>query len=300
MGEVVQWALLSVRGGNRKMSLSEVSSTRCFGGAVKQLKHTSSTLHCDMVLTVFIPEHSGPLPVLFWLSGLTCTNQNFITKAGAQRVAAKHGIALICPDTSPRGCGIEGEDDSWDFGTGAGFYVNATQEPWSANYNMYSYVTEELPALFTDWSELDMSRTSIFGHSMGGHGALICALKNAGKYKSCSAFAPICNPTECAWGKKALTGYLGADTALWAEWDAALLAKGYSGPQLNILVDQGMADKFLHQDQLRPQALVEGASGNESISLTVREQDGYDHSYYFIATFVEDHVDFHAKHLNAQ
>jgi len=235
--------------------------------------------------------------VLYWLSGLTCTDENFITKAGAQRAAAARGLLLVCPDTSPRGCNIPGEDASWDFGSGAGFYVDATQEPWAKHYRMYSYITDELPRLVGAALPADLSRQSITGHSMGGHGALICALKNPGKYRSVSAFAPISNPIECPWGVKAFSGYLGDDRSAWREWDATELAKSYAGPKLDILVSQGTADSFLTDKQLLPEALAAAASNNDALALTLNMEEGYDHSYYFIATFIDQHIEHHSAHL---
>ena len=239
-------------------------------------------------------------PVLYYLSGLTCTSENVATKGYPQKGAAEAGIALILPDTSPRGVGIEGEDESYDFGSGAGFYLDATEEPWSGHYKMYSYVTEELPAVAkAAFPHLAIGENeAIFGHSMGGHGALSLALKNPGKYKSVSAFAPICNPVNCPWGQKAFSGYLGqANTEAWEAYDSSILAKAYSGPQLDILVDQGEADNFLTQGQLLPETLVEAAEANDALSLEYRLQTGYDHSYYTIATFMDDHIAFHARHL---
>jgi len=205
------------------MSITEVSCNKCFGGSQKVYSHHSSELGCDMKFAIFLPStaKSGhPAPALYWLSGLTCTEQNFIQKAGAQNYAEKHGIIIICPDTSPRGCNIPGEDESWDFGTGAGFYLNATEEKWKTNYRMFSYVTEELPKLINANFPVIQDKISISGHSMGGHGALVCALKNPGLYKSVSAFAPICNPINCPWGDKAFSGYLGGNKESWKQWDA--------------------------------------------------------------------------------
>jgi S-formylglutathione hydrolase len=246
---------------------------------------------------VFLPPRAQaqPVPVLYWLSGLTCTEENFIVKAGAQRVAAELGLALVVPDTSPRGLKIPGEDESYDFGTGAGFYVDATQPPWSRGYRMYSYVVKELPQLVAAEFPVDPTRVGVFGHSMGGHGALTIALKNPDYYKSVSAFAPISSPMRCPWGEKALTGYLGADRASWREYDAtALLAeRGWPGPAL--LVDQGTDDQFL-ESQLKP-GLLEEACRRSGVPLELRLQAGYDHSYFFIASFIEDHLRFHARHL---
>ena len=246
---------------------------------------------------VFLPPQAdaGRVPVLYWLSGLTCTEENFIVKAGAQRVAAELGLAIVVPDTSPRGLGIAGESDSYDFGLGAGFYVDATEAPWSNGYRMYSYVAKELPGVVADGFPVEPTRSGIFGHSMGGHGALTIALKNPSRYKSLSAFAPIASPVRCPWGQKALTGYLGADPTRWREYDATALIedRGWSGPP--ILVDQGTNDQFI-ETQLKPELLRE-ACERRGIALDLRLREGYDHSYFFIATFIEDHLRFHAAHL---
>eukprot|EP00105_Crassostrea_gigas_P022571 XP_011442135.1 PREDICTED: S-formylglutathione hydrolase [Crassostrea gigas] len=280
------------------MALTEVSSNKMFGGYQKVFSHESKEVKCTMKFGIFLPPQAenGKCPILYWLSGLTCTEQNFVTKAGAQRVAAELGFVVVAPDTSPRGCNIEGEEDGWDFGTGAGFYVNATQEKWKTNYRMYSYVTEELPALINANFPVLGDKQGIFGHSMGGHGALICALKNPGKYLSVSAFAPICNPVNCPWGKKAFSGYLGDNQEDWKEYDACCLVKKYNGPPLKILVDQGKADNFLPAGQLLPDNFVT-ACAEAKMELVMRMQEGYDHSYYFMATFIEDHVRHHAKFL---
>lgn len=279
-----------------KQELEQIAENRSFGGWHRRFRHRSEALDCDMIFAVYLPPaaQDGPVPALWWLSGLTCTDENFMHKAGAQRVAAELGVAIVCPDTSPRGTGLEGEDDDYDFGSGAGFYVNATQSPWDSHYQMYDYVTDELPALVAE--KLPISgRQSICGHSMGGHGALICALRQPGRYRSVSAFAPIANPMDCAWGEKALTGYLGADRSVWAEWDATELirSRGFDKP---IRVDQGEADNFLQEGQLRPEALQE-ACRDAGVNLDLRMQPGYDHSYFFIATFIEDHLRYHAGYL---
>lgn len=281
------------------MGLEEISSAKCFGGSQKVFKHHSSELKCDMKFGVYVPPISAAqkVPVLYWLSGLTCTEQNFITKAGAQRTAAEQGIMIVAPDTSPRSCGIEGEDDSYDFGTGAGFYVDATEENWKTNYRMFSYVTKELPALIASNFPVLSEKQSVFGHSMGGHGALICFLKNPGLYKSVSAFSPICNPVQCPWGQKALAGYLGRNKETWKEYDASELVKNYDGPIPDILIDQGTDDQF-YPSQLLPENFVE-ACRSKNVPVTLRMQEGYDHSYYFISSFVEDHVKHHARHLKA-
>lgn len=246
---------------------------------------------------VFLPPQAeaGAVPALYWLSGLTCTEENFIVKAGAQRVAAELGLALVVPDTSPRGLKIPGEGESYDFGLGAGFYVDATQAPWSRGYRMYSYVTRELFELVAAEFPVDSGRVGVFGHSMGGHGALTVALKNPQQYRSVSAFAPISSPMRCPWGEKALSGYLGPDRAAWREYDSTALLedRGWRGPP--ILVDQGTSDPFL-ESQLKP-ALLEQACARAGVALELRLQAGYDHSYFFIATFIEDHLRFHARNL---
>jgi S-formylglutathione hydrolase len=246
---------------------------------------------------VFLPPQaaSGRVPVLYWLSGLTCTEENFIVKAGAQRVAAALGLAIVVPDTSPRGLGIPGEGDSYDFGLGAGFYVDATEAPWSRGYRMYSYITQELPADVAATFPVDPDRVGIFGHSMGGHGALTIALKNPRHYKSVSAFAPIASPIRCPWGQKALSGYLGADRARWREYDTTALIedRGWTGPP--IMVDQGTKDQFL-ESQLKPE-LLQDACQRSGVPLDLHLREGYDHSYFFIASFIEDHLRFHARNL---
>lgn len=280
------------------MALTEKSAVKCFGGVQKVYTHNSEETKTEMTFAIYLPEKSNSekCDVVYWLSGLTCTEQNFITKAGAQQTAAEHGLIIVCPDTSPRGANIEGEEDGWDFGTGAGFYVDATEEKWKNNYRMYSYVTKELPNLIKG-NFAASEKASIFGHSMGGHGALICALKNPGMYQSVSAFAAICNPINCPWGEKAFTGYIGTDKEAWKAYDATELAKSYDGPALDILCDQGSADGFLEQNQLLPDNLVNAAQTNPSLNLVSRMQEGYDHSYYFIASFVKGHLKFHAAHL---
>lgn len=280
--------------------ITEVSSVKSFGGWQKVFQHQSDVLKCQMKFAIYLPPkaETSRVPALYWLSGLTCTEQNFITKAGGQLYASEQGVAIVCSDTSPRGCNIEGEDDSYDFATGAGFYVNATQDKWSTHYNMYSYVTQELPAIIEANFNVEPSRKSIFGHSMGGHGALISYLKNPGQYLSVSAFAPICNPSNCPWGNKAFTGYLGPDQEIWKEWDATELAKCYKGPLLSyILIDQGESDEFLHKKQLLPEAFIE-ACRTSNIPVVLQKQEGYDHSYYFIASFVGAHIKYHAGILN--
>jgi len=277
-------------------TVEKIAESRCFGGLQQRYKHRSEALDCEMNFSLYLPpEAEGePVPVLYWLSGLTCSDENFVTKAGAQRYAAAHRVAIVAPDTSPRGEGVPDDPEgAWDFGLAAGFYVNATQAPWSAHYRMYDYVVEELPGLLGGLP-LDTQRASIFGHSMGGHGALVIALRNPGKYRSVSAFAPICSPTRCPWGEKAFSNYLGDDRAEWAAYDASLLVAG-AGEKLPMLVDQGEADSFL-AGQLKPELLREAAQAAD-YPLTLRTQPGYDHSYYFIATYIGEHIAFHARNL---
>jgi len=278
-------------------SLEPVSGSRCFDGEQLVFSHLSIETGTRMRFGIYLPPQAraGRVPVLYWLSGLTCTEENFVTKAGAQRMASQLGLAIVAPDTSPRGLGYEGEDDSYDFGTGAGFYVDATEEPWAHGYRMYSYISRELPQLVAAEFAVDAARTGIFGHSMGGHGALTIALKNPSRFRSVSAFAPICSPMRCPWGEKALTHYLGSDRRAWEAYDASLLVAslGWSGPPL--LVDQGTGDNFL-VEQLKPELLQE-ACRQADVALTLRRQEGYDHSYFFMATFMEDHLRFHATNL---
>jgi S-formylglutathione hydrolase len=248
-----------------------------------------------MVFGIFLPPQARkrPVPVLYWLSGLTCTDENFMQKAGAQRVAAELGIAIVCPDTSPRGTDFPGEHDSYDFGSGAGFYVDATQAPWDRHYRMYDYVTHELPQLVETHFAVTETR-GISGHSMGGHGALVCYLRNPGRYRSVSAFAPICHPSQSGWGQKALSAYLGEDRDAWARYDAALLISD-AQEKLPLLIDQGTEDNFL-SNQLKPGALEQACIASH-YPLTLRMQEGYDHSYFFIATFIEDHLRHHAREM---
>ncbi|MEX2473672.1 S-formylglutathione hydrolase [Marinobacter sp.] len=275
-----------------------LSTNVCFEGEHRRYRHTSATLTCDMEFAVFLPpaavgNNPQPVPVLYWLSGLTCTDQNFMQKAGALKHAAELGMAIVCPDTSPRGLGLPGEDESYDFGTGAGFYINATEQPWAPHYQMHDYVVKELPQLVE--AELPVTdQRSVSGHSMGGHGALICALKNPGRYASVSAFAPIANPTACPWGQKAFTGYLGDDRSQWEAWDAALLIPT-ARERLPLLIDQGTGDEFL-ETQLNPEALAD-ACEKAHHSINLRMHRGYDHSYFFIASFIDDHLDHHAAAL---
>lgn len=276
--------------------LNQVSSNRCFGGRQSRYSHQSATLGCTMHLSVFLPPQAedAPVPVLYWLSGLTCTDENFVQKAGAQRVAAELGLAIVCPDTSPRGFDLPGEHAGYDFGSGAGFYVNATQAPWSENYRMYDYVTREIPDLVESNLPLNGGRRGVFGHSMGGHGALICALKNPGAYLSVSAFSPIVAPIQCPWGQKAFGGYLGDDRDTWKAYDSCELIAG-AEHKLPILIDQGMDDNFL-VEQLQPERL-EAACTAAGHPLEIRRREGYDHSYFFIASFIEQHLRHHAEVL---
>jgi len=277
--------------------LTTLSETRVFGGRLKRMRHQSAAVDCEMTFAIFLPpqvEAGAKVPVFYWLSGLTCTDENFTQKAGAFRVAAELGLAIVAPDTSPRGEGVPGDpDNSWDFGLGAGFYVDATEEPWARHYRMHDYVTRELPALVeANYPVTD--RRTVAGHSMGGHGALVCALKHPGFYKAVSAFAPIVNPAAVPWGEKAFGRYLGSDRDRWLEWDACALIKTAT-ERLPILIDQGDRDGFL-EAQLKPETLVAAA---EAVGhpVTLRMQPGYDHSYFFISTFIEDHLRHHAAAL---
>ncbi|MGX1926154.1 S-formylglutathione hydrolase [Vibrio sp. NH-7] len=278
------------------MTIENISQAKVFGGWHKQYIHTSIRLNCDMRFAIFLPPNASkaqPVPVLYWLSGLTCTDENFMQKAGAFRKAAELGIAIVAPDTSPRGSDVA-DDDGYDLGQGAGFYLNAIQEPWSRHYHMYDYVTEELPALIEANFPVSTVK-SISGHSMGGHGALTIGLKNPNAYRSISAFSPISNPMQCPWGQKAFNAYLGSDFEAWKEYDASELLK-QAQARLPILVDQGEADGFL-VEQLKPEALIAAAKAHDS-EVQVRMQPGYDHSYYFISSFIDDHLQFHAAYLN--
>ncbi|MFC3711741.1 S-formylglutathione hydrolase [Sphingoaurantiacus capsulatus] len=275
------------------MSLETISQHRSFGGTQGFYRHDSAETGTPMRFSVFVPEGEGPFPVLWFLAGLTCTEENFTTKAGAQRVAAELELILVAPDTSPRGEGVA-DDPAYDFGMGAGFYVDATQAPWAPHFRMRSYIERELPAVIAAGFPADMARQSITGHSMGGHGALTIALRNPDRFRSVSAFAPIASPMRCPWGEKALAGYLGEDQAKWRDYDATALIE--NGARVaDILVDQGEADNFI-ASQLKPE-LLETACAAAGIPLTLRRQPGYDHSYYFIASFVEDHLRWHHKRL---
>lgn len=276
--------------------LTTRSEQACFGGTIGFYSHASTETGTEMRFSVFVPPNASarPLPALYFLAGLTCTEETFMIKAGALRHAAELGLVLVAPDTSPRGLGLPGEEDSWDFGTGAGFYLDAEAEPWRQNYRMYSYVTRELPALVEANFPVDAARRGISGHSMGGHGALVVALRNPLAYRSVSAFAPICNPVGVPWGEKAFGNYLGPDRARWAGWDASLLMRASRLPGA-ILVDQGLNDQFLAA-QLRPDAL-EAAAASSGQELVLRRHEGYDHSYWFIQSFIEDHLKWHAEKL---
>lgn len=277
-------------------SIQPVSEQRCFGGRQFFYAHESRECATEMRFSVYLPPQAAEraVPVLYYLAGLTCTEETFMIKAGAQRLAAELGLALVAPDTSPRKARIAGDDASWDFGLGAGFYVDATEAPWSQHYRMYSYVTRELPQLVASLANVRQDRQGIFGHSMGGHGALVCALRNPQQYRSVSAFAPIAAPMQCPWGTKAFTGYLGEDPVRWQQYDASALvaAQRYAHP---ILIDQGTADKFL-SEQLKPE-LFEAACRQSGTQLRLRRQEGYDHGYYFISTFMADHLRHHAQAL---
>lgn len=281
------------------MDINSISRNKIFGGQQLKFSHQSAVLNCNMIFSVFLPSQAeiSTVPLIYWLSGLTCTDDNFVQKAGAQRYAAETGVAIICPDTSPRGDDVPDDPEAaYDFGLGAGFYVNATQEPWTRHYQMYSYITEELPAvLAASKLPLQTDNASIMGHSMGGHGALTIALKNPGKYKAVSAFAPICSPLNCPWGHKALSNYIGDNKEHWDQYDACVLIEN-AEERLPILVDQGDADDFL-REQLKPE-LLHAACDKAGHPLTLRMQAGYDHSYFFIASFIEDHIKHHASFLN--
>ncbi|MGH8226068.1 MAG: S-formylglutathione hydrolase [Gammaproteobacteria bacterium] len=281
-------------------NLELVKRHRSHGGSVEFYRHDSRTCAAPMRFSVYRPPQAetGAVPVLYWLSGLTCSEENFMAKAGAQRYAAEHGILLVAPDTSPRDLGLPGETDSYDFGAGASFYVNATEAPWSAHYRMYDYVVEELPAVVAANFPVRADCAGIFGHSMGGHGALVVALRNPERYRSVSAFAPIAAPSLCPWGRKAFTGYLGPDESRWREYDAHELIKT-AERRLPMLIDQGADDEFLQGGQLLPEKLVEAARGT-GYPLTFNRRDGYDHSYYFIASFMREHFAHHAAALCAR
>lgn len=277
------------------MSLTLINSNASFAGWHKQYSHASVSNNCTMRFAIYLPPQASKehkVPVLYWLSGLSCTDENFMQKAGAQRIAAQLGVAIVAPDTSPRGDDVA-DADSYDLGKGAGFYVNATRMPWSKHYQMYDYVVSELPTLIEANFPVTQQR-AISGHSMGGHGALMIALKNAERYSSVSAFSPICHPVDCPWGVKAFSSYLGSDTVAWQEYDSSMLLDQAS-KHLPMLIDQGTNDNFMHE-QLKPEAFT-AAAEKAGYAQQLRMHEGYDHSYYFIASFIEDHLRFHVEHF---
>lgn len=280
-------------------ALELISEHRCFGGSQRFYRHASEEIGLPMRFSAYLPPQAaaGPVPVLFYLAGLTCTEETFMIKAGAQRLAAELGVMLVASDTSPRGANVPGEDESWDLGTGAGFYLDAARAPWRGHYRMYSYVTRELYRIATGGAlPGDAARAGIFGHSMGGHGALVLALRNPGLFRSVSAFAPMAAPSLCPWGKKAFGAYLGGDAAQWEAYDASALMRGLRQPFPDgILIDQGTADQFL-AEQLYPE-VFEAACAQAGQPLTLRRHEGYDHGYYFISSFIEDHIRFHVERL---
>lgn len=283
------------------MSLERIAAVRCFGGEQRRYQHTSATLNCAMKFSVFVPPvalqdgFTGTLPVLYWLSGLTCNDENFVQKAGAQRLAAELGLILVSPDTSPRGEGVAtAPEGAWDIGLSAGFYLNATQAPWRSHYRMYDYIADELPALVEAVLPVTPQARAISGHSMGGHGALVIALRHPERFRSVSVFAPISAPSHCPWGVKAFSQYLGEDRATWQAYDACALV-GCAAAPVPLLYDQGAADPFL-TEQLQPERFLAAASAAH-FPVDYRERPGYDHSYFYIATFIEEHLRFHAAHL---
>ncbi|MDA7589427.1 S-formylglutathione hydrolase [Porticoccaceae bacterium] len=282
--------------------LEEIGSNLSFGGQQLRYRHHSNILNCDMTFSIYLPPQAkqAPVPILYWLSGLTCSDENFVTKAGAQQHAAEYGIAIVCPDTSPRGEGVpDDEESAYDFGLGAGFYINATEQPWATHYQMYDYVVEELPALINAEFPVDGSKVAISGHSMGGHGALTVALKNPERYCSVSAFSPICSPINCPWGQKALSKYIGDESqGHWNSQDTVELVKTADDQlkqSMPVLVDQGDADNFL-AEQLNTQLLIDTAE-QEGFPMRIRFQSGYDHSYFFIASLIGEHIRFHSNYL---
>lgn len=277
------------------MSIETVSETKCFGGNQGVYTHDSEATGTPMTFAMFVPEHrkGEKLPVLWWLSGLTCTHENAMIKCHYHKACADHGVIFVCPDTSPRGEGVP-DDEAYDFGQGAGFYVNATQEPWSQHFHMRRYIEEELPALVAKNFPVDMDRQAISGHSMGGHGALTVSLRNPGRFRSTSAFSPIVSPLNCPWGEKALSNYIGDDRAAWREYDACALIE--DGARIdNLLVEQGRADDFL-DEQLKTW-LLQDAVRKAGMDATIHMQEGYDHSYFFVSTFIADHIAWHAERL---
>ncbi len=281
------------------MTIQRTESVKEFGGLLNRYTHESDVLDCEMTFSVYLPPQAtkGNVPAIYWLSGLTCTDDNVRTKAGAQRYAAEHGVALIFPDTSPRGDDVEDEADRYDLGKGAGFYVNSVQTPWAKHYQMYDYIVKELPALLEANLPLIAEVKSVTGHSMGGHGALICALKNPDAYKAVSAFSPICNPINCGWGNGCFGAYLGDDENSWKSYDATELV-GAGAKVADILIDQGLGDEFYDEKQLLPENF-QAACDKAGQSVTIRMQEGYDHSYHFISTFIGEHIAHHAKALKA-
>ena len=282
--------------------VEEIGSNLSFGGQQLRYRHHSNILNCDMTFSIYLPPQAkqAPVPVLYWLSGLTCSDENFVTKAGAQQHAAEYGIAIVCPDTSPRGEGVpDDEESAYDFGLGAGFYINATEQPWATHYQMYDYVVEELPVLINAEFPVDGSKVAISGHSMGGHGALTVALKNPERYCSVSAFSPICSPINCPWGQKALSKYIGDESqGHWNSQDTVELVKTADDQlkqSMPVLVDQGDADNFL-AEQLNTQLLIDTAE-QEGFPMRIRFQSGYDHSYFFIASLIGEHIRFHSNYL---
>ena len=282
--------------------LEEIGSNLSFGGQQLRYRHHSNILNCDMTFSIYLPPQAkqAPVPVLYWLSGLTCSDENFVTKAGAQQHAAEYGIAIVCPDTSPRGEGVpDDEESAYDFGLGAGFYINATEQPWATHYQMYDYVVEELPALINAEFPVDGSKVAISGHSMGGHGALTIALKNPERYCSVSAFSPICSPINCPWGQKALSNYIGDESqGHWNSQDTVELVKAADDQlkqSMPVLIDQGDADNFL-AEQLNTQLLIDTAE-QVGFPMQIRFQSGYDHSYFFIASLIGEHIRFHSNYL---
>lgn len=279
------------------MTLKQIGNQKCFNGWQQRFSHTSNTLNCDMTFSIYLPpqvEQGEKVPVLYFLSGLTCSDENFVQKAGAQRIAAELGIAIVTPDTSPRGDTVpDDENGAYDFGLGAGFYLNATEQPWAKNYKMYDYIVKELPTLIEANFSVNDKR-SIFGHSMGGHGALTIGLKNPDRYQSISAFSPISNPINCPWGVKAFENYLGTDKSTWLDYDACNLIQN-SKFQTPIMIDQGLNDEYL-SEQLGIDTLIQTAK-QKDYPMTIAKHEGYDHYYHFIASFVEGQLHFHAQHL---
>lgn len=278
-------------------TITTKSEQKSFAGIQGVYTHQAKTTHCEMEFSVFVPEQAKQkkLPVLYYLSGLTCTQENVTTKAGFQKYASEQGIIIVCPDTSPRGSDYPQEHESYDFGSGAGFYLNATQAPWSQSYRMYDYIVDELPKVINQHFPVNSQQCGIFGHSMGGHGALTIGLRNPDQYHSISAFAPIVAPMQCPWGEKAFSGYLGKDKNQWKTYDATQLIKDGYKSQCKILIDQGSADNFL-EEQLKPELFIQACKQNNQ-SVEFRMQQGYDHSYYLMSSFMQDHIEFHAKNL---